>query len=69
MLTAVKRPFRGRGIATALKLAQIARARDAGVMELFTTNDAENVGMRKVNERLGYKPLPAEIVVSGPLAT
>lgn len=69
MLTAVKAPFRGRGIATALKLAQIDRARAAGVQQLFTTNDEENVGMREVNKRLGYKPLPAEIVVSGPLAT
>ncbi len=69
MLTAVKRPYRGRGIATALKLAQIDRARKAGVKKLFTTNDEENAGMREVNKRLGYEPLPAEIIVSGPLAT
>jgi GNAT superfamily N-acetyltransferase len=69
MLTAVKGAFRGRGIATALKLAQIERARAAGVQRLFTTNDEDNVGMREVNKRLGYEPLPAEIVVSGPLAT
>jgi mycothiol synthase len=69
MLTAVKRPFRGRGIATALKLAQIDRARAAGVERLFTTNDEGNVGMREVNRRLGYTPLPSEIVVSGPLAS
>ena len=69
MLTAVKRPFRGRGIATALKLVQIDRARAAGVEQLFTTNDEENIGMREVNKRLGYTPLPVEIAVSGPLAT
>jgi GNAT superfamily N-acetyltransferase len=69
MLTAVRRPWRRRGIATALKLAQIDRARAAGVEQLFTTNDEENVGMREVNRRLGYTPLPAEIVVSGPLAS
>ena len=68
MLTAVKRPFRGRGIATALKLVQIDRARAAGVEQLFTTNDEENVGMREVNRRLGYTPMPVEIAVSGPLA-
>ncbi len=45
------------------------RARAAGGIEqLFTTNDEKNAGMREVNKRLGYKPLPAEIVVSGPLA-
>ncbi len=54
------------GIATALKLAQIERARLAGVEKLFTTNDEKNAGMREVNKRLGYKPMPAEIVVSGP---
>ncbi|MEP6909710.1 MAG: GNAT family N-acetyltransferase [Actinomycetota bacterium] len=69
MLTAVKAPFRSRGIATALKLAQIERARAAGVEQLFTTNDEDNLGMRAVNEHLGYKPLPVEIIVSGPLAT
>jgi mycothiol synthase len=69
MLTAVRRPWRKRGIATALKLAQIERARRAGIEQLFTTNDETNVGMREVNKRLGYTPLPAEIIVSGPLAT
>jgi len=69
LLTAVKAAYRGRGIATALKLAQIERARAAGVQQIYTTNDQDNVGMREVNKRLGYKPLPVEIVVSGPLAT
>jgi mycothiol synthase len=69
MLTAVRRPWRKRGIATALKLAQIERARFAGIERLFTTNDETNLGMREVNKRLGYRPAPVEILVSGPLAT
>ena len=69
LLTAVRRPWRKRGIATALKLAQIERARLAGIEQLFTTNDETNVGMREVNKRLGYRPAPVEIIVSGPLAT
>jgi len=69
LLTAVRRPWRKRGIATALKLAQIQRARGAGIEQLFTTNDETNVGMREVNKRLGYRPAPVEILVSGPLAT
>ena len=68
LLTAVRRPWRRRGIATALKLAQIERARLAGIEQLFTTNDETNAGMREVNKRLGYEPMPAEIIVSGPLA-
>jgi mycothiol synthase len=69
LLTAVRRPWRKRGIATALKLAQIESARRAGIEQLFTTNDETNVGMREVNKRLGYRPAPVEILVSGPLAT
>ncbi|HYZ19139.1 MAG TPA: GNAT family N-acetyltransferase [Gaiellaceae bacterium] len=65
-LTAVRRPWRRRGIATALKRAQIERARAAGIEKIFTTNDETNVGMRGVNARLGYEPLPERIVVSGP---
>jgi GNAT superfamily N-acetyltransferase len=69
MLTAVRRPWRRRGIATALKRDQIARARAAGIEQIFTTNDETNTGMRGVNARLGYRPAPTSIVVSGPLAT
>ncbi|HKB19661.1 MAG TPA: GNAT family N-acetyltransferase [Gaiellaceae bacterium] len=68
MLTAVRRPWRRRGIATALKNEQVARARAAGIERIFTTNDETNTGMRGVNALLGYQPAPAHIVVSGPLA-
>jgi GNAT superfamily N-acetyltransferase len=68
-LTAVRRPWRRRGIATALKREQIARAREAGIEQIYTTNDETNVGMRGVNARLGYRPAPTRILVSGPLAT
>lgn len=69
LLTAVRRPWRRRGIATALKREQIARAREAGIEQILTTNDETNVGMRGVNARLGYQPAPVQILVSGPLAT
>lgn len=69
LLTAVRRPWRRRGVATALKREQIARARAAGVEHIYTTNDETNVGMRGVNARLGYRPAPTRILVSGPLAT
>jgi mycothiol synthase len=69
LLTAVRRPWRRRGIATALKREQIARAREAGVEQIYTTNDETNVGMRGVNARLGYRPAPTRILVSGPLVT
>jgi GNAT superfamily N-acetyltransferase len=69
MLTAVRPEWRRRGIATALKREQIARARAAGIEQIFTTNDETNAGMRGVNARLGYGPAPTHIVVTGPLAT
>lgn len=68
LLTAVRRPWRRRGIATALKREQIARARESGIEQIYTTNDETNVGMRGVNARLGYRPAPVRILVSGPLA-
>ena len=69
MLTAVRREWRRRGIATALKREQVVRARAAGIEQIFTTNDETNAGMRGVNASLGYRPAPTQIVVSGPLAT
>jgi RimJ/RimL family protein N-acetyltransferase len=66
LLTAVRRQWRGRGIATALKRAQIEAARLEGVERIFTTNDEANVAMRGVNARLGYEPQPERVVVSGP---
>ena len=68
MLTAVRRDWRRRGVATALKREQIARACAVGIERIFTTNDETNAGMRGVNARLGYRSAPAHIVVKGPLA-
>jgi mycothiol synthase len=68
-LTAVKRAWRRRGIATALKLAQIGAARRSGLARLVTTNEERNVPMRSINDALGYRPEPrlSTIVLRGPL--
>ena len=68
-LTGVKRAWRGRGIATALKRAQIDAARRSGAARLVTTNEERNTAMRSINEALGYRPEPrlSAIVVQGPL--
>jgi mycothiol synthase len=55
-MTAVRRDRRGRGLATALKSAQITAAREAGVAVLRAQNDLPNMAMRRVNEKLGYRP-------------
>ncbi len=66
-MTAVRRAWRGRGIARALKQATIDWARDAGLEALETGNDTENAPMRAVNARLGYRPLPDIVFMRGPL--
>ena len=67
-MTAVAPGHRGRGIATALKRATIAWAIDSGMRVLETGNDVDNAPMRAVNAALGYKPIPDEIGLRGPLA-
>ncbi len=67
-MTAVRRAWRGRGVATALKRATVAWAIANGLEALETGNDEENAPMRAVNARLDYRPLPDELGLRGPLA-
>ncbi|MFL5958858.1 MAG: GNAT family N-acetyltransferase [Gaiellaceae bacterium] len=53
-LTAVRRDFRGRGIARTLKETTIAWASDRGLREIYTWTQTGNENMQAVNERLGY---------------
>jgi GNAT superfamily N-acetyltransferase len=63
LLTCVLREWRGRGVATALKQAQIAWAERAGIHTLITTNDLPNDPMRAVNARLGYRVALENVIV------
>jgi mycothiol synthase len=67
-LTTVKREWRGRGIATALKQTQIAAAKKAGFRRLVTGSEERNTPMSNLNAKLGYKPEPSlsEVVLRGP---
>lgn len=47
--------YRRRGLATLCKLKAIEWARDHGVREIWTGNDAENEPMLSINRRLGYR--------------
>jgi len=53
-LTTVRRDWRGRGIARALKETTIAWASDRGLREIYTWTQTGNENMRAVNEKLGY---------------
>jgi GNAT superfamily N-acetyltransferase len=67
-LSAVKRAWRGRGIAGALKAAQITWAIANGYEELRTRNEERNEPIRRLNARLGYQPGIGRIYLTGPLA-
>jgi mycothiol synthase len=62
-LTGVKRAWRGRGIASALKRAQIAWAKEHGFTELATGNELRNEPIRRLNLRHGYREEPGTITV------
>jgi len=66
-LTSVAASHRNRGIATALKQAQIAWASRNGFRELMTSTQDANAPMRAVNDKLGYEPRPAWIRLEAPL--
>jgi len=53
-LTTVRRDWRGRGLARALKETSIAWASERGIREIYTWTQTGNENMRAVNERLGY---------------
>jgi GNAT superfamily N-acetyltransferase len=67
-LSAVKRAWRGRGVARALKAAQINWALVNGYKELHTRNEERNEPIRRLNARFGYRPGVGRIYVVGPTA-
>ena len=65
-MIAVRRDWRGRGVAQALKAAQIAWAIDNGLNELRTGNEERNSAARAVNSHFAYLPLPDFLNLRGP---
>ncbi len=66
-MTGVLRAWRGRGIARALKAAEIAWAKESGYELLETQNEERNEPIRRLNERFGYVVTPGSVTVRGPL--
>ena len=60
-MTGTGRDYRGRGLATAIKVKMLAAAKAAGLRALLTTNDEPNKAMRGINAKLGYVMLPANV--------
>jgi GNAT superfamily N-acetyltransferase len=67
-MTGVKRAWRRRGLAGALKRAQIAWAKEHGYERLETENELRNEPIRRLNRALGYRPAPGHVIVEGPAA-
>jgi mycothiol synthase len=67
LLTAVTRAWRRRGVARALKAAQIDWARRHGYAELMTFNNAANDPMRRLNAELGYRLVRTDVRFHRPM--
>jgi mycothiol synthase len=68
-MTAVKRSWRGRGIAKSLKRAQIAWARANGMERLTATNEERNAAMQRINSALGYREVPGRVLLRASATT
>ena len=66
-LTVVRRDWRRRGLATALKRAELAAAAASSIREVYTWTQRGNEGMRAVNERLGYEYRHVALTMTAPL--
>ncbi|HEY7398285.1 MAG TPA: GNAT family N-acetyltransferase [Gaiellaceae bacterium] len=66
-LTAVRRDRRRRGIARALKQAQLHWASRSGVLELVTWTQRGNEAMQALNRGLGYRDVSKLLTMHGPL--
>jgi mycothiol synthase len=67
-MTGVRRSWRRRGVARALKASQIDWAKANGFEELHTRNDERNAPIRHLNAEFGYRPGIGRIHLQGPLA-
>ena len=66
-MTGVLRSHRGRGIASALKRAQIRWAKQNGISRLVTGNHEDNAPIRHLNDALGYRPTAVRVLLRGPI--
>ncbi len=61
--TGVRRGYRGRGIATALKVKTVEYAKAHGVREIRTWNEIRNTGILAINDRFGFVRQPPWITL------
>ena len=68
-MTAVKREWRNRGVARALKRAQISWAKENGIERLTAANEERNAPMQHINSSLGYRVVPGRVRLRAPVAS
>ena len=68
-LTAVRREWRGRGVAAALKRATLAWAAKHDIREVYTWTQKGNADMRRLNEHLGYVTRLQSFTMRAPFRT
>lgn len=66
-LLAVLPGYRRRGIARAMKTAQLEWLKDRGARRVVTWNSEANHAARVLNLSLGHTPLPSSIAFQGPV--
>ncbi|MBA3532555.1 MAG: GNAT family N-acetyltransferase [Ardenticatenales bacterium] len=62
--TGVDQEYRRRHIAEALTLRTIEYAQEHGATQLQVSNDSRNTGMLRMQEKLGYYPIPGRYVMT-----
>jgi RimJ/RimL family protein N-acetyltransferase len=60
-MTGVRREWRRRGIALALKVRSLEFAKAQGFRRVVTENETNNRGMIAINDRLGFVKQPAYV--------
>ncbi|MEF8873920.1 MAG: GNAT family N-acetyltransferase [Candidatus Thermoplasmatota archaeon] len=60
-LTGVKREYREKGIATAMKVKAIKKAKEKGIPKIKTSNETGNEAIVNLNDELGFEKKPASI--------
>ncbi len=61
--TGVLREFRGKGVAFAVKVASAAEAAKAGATLIRTNNDPDNPAILKLNQKMGFQPVPGPAIL------
>ena len=66
--TGVLKEHRGKGIAFALKVVAASEAAKAGATRIRTQNDPDNPAILRLNEKLGFRPVPGSFILKKSLA-